>query len=154
MKDLISKEAYDELQAKLQFLKTDKRHQIAKAIGEAREHGDLKENSAYHEARKDQSLNEAKITELEARLSNAEIMKDEARPKGFVSLGSKVKFQNLETEDIREYIIVSDLEANIFEKKISCDTPMGSALLGAKKDEIVEVLAPVGLMKLKVLEII
>jgi len=149
----ISQKAFDELNEQLMQLKNVKRKEISKAIGEAREHGDLKENSAYHEARKEQSLNEAKIAGLEEKLKDAEIISEVERPKGIVSIGSKVKYQNLTTDDINEYIIVSDLEADITQRKISSETPVGEAMLGAKKGETIEVLVPAGLLKLKVLEI-
>src|SRR3989339_186682 len=146
----ISKEGFQKLTEELNHLKNVKRKEIAKAIGEAREHGDLRENSAYHEARKEQSFNEAKITELEAKLSDVQIIDDSDKPKDCVSLGSKVKFKSVDADEVREYTVVSDLEANIFEKKISCETPMGEAFMGAKKGEIVEVLAPAGLMKFQI----
>lgn len=149
----ISKKKHDELTEQLNQLKTVKRKAISKAIGEAREHGDLKENSAYHMAKQEQSLNEAKIVELEAKLLDAEVVEEAERPKGIVSIGSKVKYQDLESEEFREYTIVSELEANIFEKKISSTTPVGNGLLGCKKGEVVEIDAPAGTLKLKVLEI-
>ena len=149
----ISKKAYDELTEQLNELKFVRRKAIAKAIGEAREHGDLKENSGYHAAKQEQSLNEAKISQLQEKLDAAEIVEEKERPKGIVSMGSKVKYKNLETELINEYTIVSELEANIFEKKISSTTPVGRAFLGSKKGETVEVLAPGGVMKYKILEI-
>ena len=149
----ISKKAYDELAGQLNQLKTVKRKAIVKAIGEAREHGDLKENSAYHSAKQEQSLNEAKIAQLEAKLDAAEIVEMDERPKGVVSLGSTVKYQDLESDQIREYTIVSELEANIREKKISSTTPVGNGLLGCKKGEVVEITAPAGVMKYKILEI-
>lgn len=149
----ISQKGYDELSEQLKYLKNIKRKEIAKIVNEAREQGDLRENSGYHEARKDQSMNEAKIAELEARLENAKIVKETAKPKGIVSLGSKVKYKNLETDDVSEYTIVSELDSDVLQKKISETTPVGSALLGAKKGDVVEALAPMGVMKLKVLEI-
>lgn len=149
----ISQKTFDELSAQLKFLKTVKRHEIAKAVGEAREHGDLKENSGYHEARKDQSLNEAKIKELEKKIESAKVVEGADRPKDVVSLGSKVKFKNLETDDVKEYTLVSELESDILENKVSASTPVGDALLGAKVGETVEVIAPLGIMKFKILSI-
>jgi len=153
MGNFISKKGYEELQEQLKYLKNVKRKEISKAVGEAREHGDLRENAGYHEARKDQSMNEAKITELETKLENAEVLEDTKRANDVVSIGSKVKFKNLQYDEINEYTIVSEMEANILEKKISSETPMGSALLDAKKGETVEVHAPMGTFKIKVLEI-
>jgi len=149
----ISKRALEELQEQLNHLKSVKRKEISKAIGEAREHGDLKENSAYHAAKQEQSLNELKIAQLEAKLSVAEVMEEAERPKDVVSLGSKVKYVDLESETVREYTIVSELEANIREKKISSTTSVGNGLLGCKKEEVVEIETPGGTMKYKILEI-
>ncbi|MBI5700785.1 transcription elongation factor GreA [Candidatus Saganbacteria bacterium] len=147
----ISKKGYDELSRQLKHLKTGKRREIAKAVNEAREQGDLRENAGYHEARKEQSLIESKIKELESRLKMAEIVEDEEKVKDIVSRGSKVKYMILDTKDVREYTIVSELEANALEKKISETTPVGSALMGAKKGDVLEVLAPMGVMKIKVM---
>ena len=148
----MSQEAFDEVKAQLQALKS-RRKDISKAIGEASAHGDLKENSAYHMARQDQSLNEAKIKELEEKLEQVVVMKEVKRSTGFVSLGSKVKFNNLTSDRIAEYQIVSDLEADIMQNKISNETPLGEALIGAKVGETVEFEAPAGKMKVKVLKI-
>ena len=149
----ISKKGFKELSDQLKYLKTVKRKEIAKAVNEAREQGDLRENAGYHEARKEQGLIEAKIKELEARLSSAEIIEDAEKVKGVVSLGSKVKYVILDSKEIREYTVVTELEANALEKKISESTPVGSALLGAKIGETVEVMAPMGPMKIKIVEV-
>ncbi|MFA6432118.1 MAG: transcription elongation factor GreA [Candidatus Margulisiibacteriota bacterium] len=149
----ISQKTFDEISAQLKFLKTVKRREIANAVNEAREHGDLKENSGYHEARKDQSLNEAKIRELEKKIDSAKVVEEATRTKGVVSLRSQVKFKNLETDEIKVYTLVSELESDILENKVSASTPVGDALLGAKVGETVEVIAPLGIMKFKILEI-
>ena len=149
----VSKQAFDEMTAQLKMLKTVRRKEIAKAIEEAREQGDLKENAGYHYARQEQSLNEARIKELEGKLEDVVIADDKDRQVDFVDIGSKVKYKNMETDRITEYTIVSDVEADIMQRKVSCDTPLGQALMGAKKGEVVEYEAPVGPMKIKVMEI-
>lgn len=149
----MNQKTHDELQAKLKHLKTVRRHELSKAIGEAREHGDLKENSAYHEAKNEQGLNEAKIRELEETLRYAEIVNEDNLHKDEVRMGLSVQLQDQKSKEKFEYKLVSETEADIFENKISISSPLGSALVGAKVGEIVEFDAPLGLMKYKVLKI-
>lgn len=148
----ISKKVYDEMAGKLKQLKI-KRKDIAKAIGEAREHGDLKENSAYHEAKNDQSLNEMKITELEERIRNAEVVADVKTNNDEVGRGSTVKLKDLKYKDTIEYTIVSDFEADISENKISESSLLGEALMCHKVNDTVSYEAPGGTMKYKILKI-
>jgi transcription elongation factor GreA len=149
----MSKKAFDELSSQLKTLKTTRRTEIAKAIEEAREQGDLKENAGYHYARQEQSLNEAKIKELESKLEGVEVVAKIKTSKDFVSIGSKVKFENLTNDRIVEYTLVSEAEADIMQRKISNETPLGEALMGAKVGEVLEYEAPAGTMKIKILEI-
>jgi len=149
----LSRKAYEEFKEKLKYLKTVKRRGIAKAIGEAREHGDLKENSAYHEAKKEQSLNEARIADLEEKLRNVRIIDDKNIPKDRVAMGSTVKLKDLESKTQSGYTIVSELEADIFQNKISTASPLGSALLNGKKNDVVEIEVPRGIVRYKILDI-
>ena len=149
----LSKKAHKELSEKLKYLKGVKRKAISKAIGEASAHGDLKENSSYHEAKKDQGLNEMRIAELERNLSNVKIISDKAVSKDSVVMSSKVKIKNMKTKDVLEYTIVSEGEADIFEYKISDSSPLGVALLNHEVNDIVEFIAPVGVMKYKIVKI-
>ncbi len=149
----ISKKAYDEMKEKLDYLKTTKRQEIIQAIKEAREAGDLRENAGYHEARKDQSMNESIITELEGKLRNAEVREEKSGPKDKVVFGCKVKIKNIANDDEMEFTVVSEIEANIFEHKISTDSPLGEALFQCKLGDVVEVDAPDGIIKYKILEI-
>ncbi|MEE8638697.1 MAG: transcription elongation factor GreA [Candidatus Margulisiibacteriota bacterium] len=149
----LSKKAYDELNEKLKYMKSVKRREISRAIGEAREHGDLKENSAYHEAKKEQGLNEMRIAELEEKLRNAQIIKDKNIPKGKVVMGSIVSLKDLTSKGKLEYTIVSELEADIFQNKISTSSPLGSTLLNRKVNDVVEFEAPKGIMRYKILKI-
>ena len=150
----ISKKAYEELKEKLNHLKAVKRKAITKAIQEAREHGDLSENSGYHEAKKEQSLNESKIAELENKLSIAIIIDNKQLSNSNVVMGSKVKIKNVKTKEILQFTLVSELEANILEDKISTNTPLGQALLYRKANEIIEFDAPMGILKYKILKIL
>ena len=149
----MGRKAYEEFKEKLKHLKGVKRKELSKAVGEARDHGDRKENSAYHEAKKDQGLNEAKIRDLEARLENMQVVEDGDINKDQVRLGLTVKLKELKSGDEVEYKVVSELEADIFENKISATSPLGDALLGHKLNEVVEFEAPLGTMKYKILKI-
>ncbi len=148
----LSPKAYKELNEKLQHMKIVRRKELSKAVGEAREHGDLRENSAYHEAKKEQGLNEMRIRELEASLAGAEVV-ERKTPKDTVDFGSKVKLKNLDNDRIVEYTLVSELEADIFENKISTDSPLGDALFGEKVNSVIEFQAPKGMVKYKILKI-
>jgi transcription elongation factor GreA len=153
MVELMTKKAYEEFQEKLKYLKTVRRKEIAKAVGEAREHGDLKENSAYHEAKQEQGLNEARIRELEEKLNNVQVVDENAGPKDIVRLGSTVRLKDMKSGYEMEYTIVSELEADIFQNKISTSSPVGEALIGCKKGEVIEVEVPAGTVKYEILSI-
>lgn len=131
-----------------------KRSKISKIIGEARDHGDLRENSAYHEAKKEQGMNEMRIRELEERVDNAEVVAEDNLPKsGIVAFGSVVKIKLLDSDREDEYTLVPEIDADIFEKKISTDSPIGAAIFNQKKGDIVEVETPRGLIKVEILEV-
>ncbi len=153
MGERMTKENYGKIEQKLAELKK-RRAVISKAIGEAREHGDLRENSAYHTAKDEQGLNEMRIRELEAKLAGAEIVdKSELENAGCVTLGSVVKVKALDTGQEFEYTIVSEEEADVLDDKISTDSPIGGAVVNEKVGAIVEVEVPRGKVKYKILEI-
>lgn len=153
MAEYMTKKGYEQLKKKMDELK-QRRTKISKTIGEAREHGDLRENSAYHAAKEEQGLNEMRIREMEAKLANAEIVEGStAAKKDKVSLGATVKVQAVKTEREMEFTLVSASEADILENKISPDSPMGGELLGCKVGEVIEVEAPAGIIAYKILEI-
>lgn len=134
----------------LEFLKKVKRFQIAERIQQAREYGDLAENSEYDAALEEQNLTENRISELEGILKDAKVI-EEKHSNEFVVIGSTVK---IEMDDgIDEFTIVGRVEADPSKKRISNESPLGSALLGAKKNEEVEVATPIVRYKCKVLEI-
>ena len=136
--------------AELEFLKKTKRAEIAERIHQAREYGDLAENSEYDSAMEDQSLTENRISELENILKNAKVIASE-HSNDFVVIGSTVK---IEMDDgIDEFTIVGRVEADPSKKRISNESPLGSTLLGAKKGEVIEVATPIVRYKCKVLEI-
>lgn len=139
-----------EAKAELEFFKKTKRAQIAERIRQAREYGDLAENSEYDAALEEQSLAENRISELENILKSVKVIENQ-HTQDFVVIGSTVK---IEMDDgIDEFTIVGRVEADPAKKKISNESPLGSALVGAKKGETVEVATPIVRYKCKVLEI-
>lgn len=153
MSEQVSKSAYEKMKQKLKELK-DKRPRISKEIGIAREHGDLKENSAYHAAKEEQGLNEMRIRELEARIENAVVVssKDVARD-GTIKLGSTFRVKALDSGDEFEYTIVPEIDADVLEGTISTESPIGGAVFNCKKGEVVEAELPRGTVKFKILEV-
>ena len=134
----------------LEYLKNTKRVEVAAKIQQAREYGDLTENSEYDTAMDDQALTENRIIELESILKRVKVI-DEKQTHDFVVIGSTVK---IEMDDgIDEFTIVGRVEADPSKKRISNESPLGTVLLGAKKGEVVEVATPIVRYKCKVLEI-
>ena len=150
---LLTEEGYKKMEAELEKLKTETRSEIAERIKVALGFGDLSENSEYDEAKNAQAANEDKIAELEAKLRFAKIIDDSEIDTKKVQIGNTVKVLDMEFDEEVEYTIVGTTEADITQNKISNESPIGSALLGAKKIEIVEVQVPAGISKYKVLSI-
>lgn len=134
----------------LEFLKRVKRSEIAQKIQTAREYGDLTENSEYDAALEEQNLLENRISELENIVKEAKVISEE-HTCDFVVIGSTVKVEM--DDEIDEFTLVGRVEANPAKKRISNESPLGTALLGAKKGEVVEVTTPIVKYKCKVLEI-
>ena len=150
---ILTQEGYDKLDNELTYLKTEKRAEIADRIKVALGFGDLSENSEYDEAKNAQAENEIKIAELENKLRHAKIIDEKEIDTTIVQIGNTVKVLDMEFDEKVEYTIVGSTEVNLAENKISNESPLGSALLGAKKNQIVEVKAPAGIMKYKILSI-
>lgn len=150
---ILTQEGYDNLEKELNFLKTDKRAEIADRIKVALGFGDLSENSEYDEAKNAQAENEVKIAELENKLRHAKIIDEKEIDTDTVQIGNIVKVLDMEFDEKVEYTIVGSTEVDLAENKISNESPLGDALLGAKKNQVVEVKAPAGIMKYKVLSI-
>jgi transcription elongation factor GreA len=148
-----SKEGYEKLKAELHHLRTVERPSISKQIAEARDKGDLSENAEYDAAKEAQGMLEYKISKLQEVVANARILDESKMDTSKVFLLSKVKILNHKTNKTMEYTIVSEQEANHKEKKISVKSPIGRALIGAKKGDIVEAKVPAGIIKLEVLNI-
>ncbi len=139
-----------DVKEELEFLKKTKRAEIAERIHQAREYGDLTENSEYDAALEEQALTENRVSELENILKSARVIVDQ-HTRDFVVIGSTVK---IEMDDgIDEFTIVGRVEADPSKKRISNESPLGLALIGAKKGEEVEVATPIVRYKCKVLEI-
>lgn len=137
----------------LQFLKAKERPSIIKEIAAAREHGDISENAEYECAKEKQGLLEAKIKDLENRLSLAEIIDPSTLPRDRAVFGAKVHLLNLETDEKETYRLVGPDESDVAQQKISVFSPIGRALLGKQAEESVTVKAPKGLIEYEILEI-
>lgn len=146
-------EGVKKLENELEYLKTVKRKEITEKIKVALGYGDLSENSEYDEAKNDQAFTEGRIVTLENMLKNAVVVDESEIPKDVVSVGSKVKVKDYEFDEEVEYSIVGSAEADPMNFKISNESPVGSALIGKKVGDVVEVAVPSGVSKFEVLEI-
>ena len=154
MKDVIlTKEGYEKLRHEIEYLSTEKRREVADRIRVAREFGDINENAEYDDAKNEQALLEHRIATLEERLLAARVIEKKEISKDVVSVGSKVKLRDVAAGKTFEYRIVGSAEANPAENKLSNESPVGKAILGHKKGEVVEVAAPRGALKFKILDI-
>ena len=145
------------LEAELAELKSTKREEIAEKIKVARSYGDLSENSEYDEAKNEQAIVESRIAKLEATLKNAVIVEDEdtaANDDNKIWLGNTVTVLDVEMEEELTYDIVSSIEADQMNGKISDDSPLGKAILGGKVGETIEVDAPIGTLQYKILNVV
>ena len=150
---LLTQEGYDNLEKELEYLKTEKRAEISERIRVALGFGDLSENSEYDEAKNAQAANEIKITELENKLRYARIIDESEIDNKVVQVGNKVKILDIEYNEEIEYTIVGSTEVDLTQNRISNESPIGKALIGAKKNQTVDVNAPAGIIKYKVLAI-
>ena len=146
----LTSKGLSEAKLELENLKKNKRAEIAQRIQQAREYGDLTENSEYDQAMDDQGMVENRIAELEEILKHAKVIKEE-HSNDFVVIGSTVKIEM--DKEVDEFTIVGRVEADPSKKRISNESPLGMSLLGAKKGEVVEVTTPIVRYKCKVLEI-
>ncbi len=149
----LTQEGFDKIKSELEELKTTGRREVAQAIAEAREKGDLSENAEYDAAKDAQGLLELKINQLEMTLANARLIDASQLDGSKVTILCKVKIQNLQNKKDVTYQLVSESEANISEKKISVSSPIGEGLLGKEVGDIAEVQTPRGSMKFKILDI-
>ncbi len=149
----VTQTTFDKMRAELQHMKGVLRPAASKAIGEAREKGDLKENAEYDAAKEAQGMLEAKIKQLEGIIATAKIVDESNIDVSKVSVLTKVTLTNLATKKQVTYQIVSEKEANLKEKKISAASPIGNGLLGKSVGDIAEIQVPAGMIKFKIEEI-
>ena len=150
---LLTKEGFEKLEQELEYLRTTKRTEIAERIKVALGFGDLSENSEYDEAKNAQADNENKIVELENKVRYAKIIDESEIDTKTVQVGNTVKMLDMEFNEEVMYTVVGSTEVDLAQNKISNESPLGAALLGAKKGHTVDVNAPAGIMKYKILEI-
>jgi transcription elongation factor GreA len=150
---ILTPEGYEKLKSEIDFLRNDKRREIAERIRVAREFGDIAENAEYDDAKNEQALLEHRIATLEERLLNARVIEAGDVSTDAVSIGSKVKLKDIEANETIEYHIVGSAEADPTANKLSNESPVGKAIIGKKKGETVEVSAPRGSLKFKILDI-
>ena len=150
---ILTQEGFDKLEEQLEYLKTEKRAEISERIKIALGFGDLSENSEYDEAKNAQAENEALIGELENKIRYAKIIDASEIDTKTVQVGNTVKLWDEEFEEEVSYTIVGSTEADLLQNRISNESPIGAALLGSKKNEVVEVQAPSGVLKYKILSI-
>jgi transcription elongation factor GreA len=154
MKYPMTRQGAEALEAELKHLKTVMRPQITQAIAEARELGDLKENAEYHAAREQQGMTEARIRDIEGRLSNAQVIDVTSVPhSGKVIFGTTVEIANVETDESVVYQIVGEDEAEVKSGKISVTSPIARALIGKAEGDVVTVKTPSGVVEYEIVEV-
>ena len=155
MKTPMTMEGAEALREELQRLKHEARPRVVKAIAEAREHGDLKENAEYHAAKEEKGFIEGRIQEIEGKLSNAQVIDvTKIAPTGKVIFGTTVKLIDLEKDESRTYKIVGDDEADLKQNKVSVSSPIARALIGKEEGDVVVVQAPSGAIEYEIEEVL
>ncbi len=149
----MTKDGYQKKMQEIAYLESVERPRVSAAIAEARDKGDLSENSEYDAAKEAQGMLEMKIAKLKDLVANARIIDESKLSADEVSILSRVKMRNVANGMVTEYTIVADSEANLREKKIGVSTPIAKGLLGHKVGEVVEITVPAGVMKFEIQEI-
>ncbi len=152
-KMILTKDGLKKLQDELENLKSVRRIEVAERIKQAREFGDISENSEYDDAKNEQAFIEGRIQELEQKLRNVEVISEEKKSKNIVTMGCKVVVRDLEFDEDMEYTLVGTAEADPEAMRISNESPVGAAILGKKVGTTVEVQAPIGVIKYKIMKI-
>ena len=150
----MSKEGFEKLQEELKYLKFVKRKEVARAISDAREKGDLSENAEYHAAKEEQGHIEAKISEMENKLSNARVMDDRHMDTSKANILSTVEVLNVKMNKKMTFTLVSEAEANLKENKLSVSSPIGKVLLGKSVGDRVKAVTPGGEIEFELLKIL
>lgn len=152
-KNILTYEGLKQLEDELHDLKVYRRKEVAQKIKEAREQGDLSENAEYDAAKEEQRDIEARIEEIDKILKNAEVVVEEDVDASVINIGCTVKIRDVELKETMEYKIVGSTEANSLKGKISNESPVGRALIGAKKGQTIGVETQVGVIKYKIMDI-
>jgi transcription elongation factor GreA len=150
---ILTPDGYEKLRQEIDYLRTEKRREVAERIRVAREFGDIAENAEYDDAKNEQAHLEARIALLEERLKMARVVTKKEIKSGEVSIGTKVRLRDVKANKTVEYHIVGSAEANPAENKLSNESPVGRAIMGRKKGETVEVAAPRGKLTFKIMDI-
>ena len=149
----ISRHGYDKLREKLKHMRTVEMKRLERALGVAREHGDISDSGDYETARSEIWLLEKRIAELEKRLAQAEIVESCESCIDKVAFGAKVLLKNLKTREVETFRLVGEGETALYEDAASVGSPLGQSLIGLKVGDQFEVMVPAGLLKYEVLEI-
>lgn len=150
---MLTEDGYKKLEEELEFLRTEKRTEIAEKIKVARSYGDLSENSEYDDAKNEQAMMEARIVTIEATLKQAQIINESEINNDFVHLASKVEIEMVATGKKAVYKIVGANDTDPSNGKISDESPIGKALMGRKTGDVIEVETPSGVIGIKIIEI-
>lgn len=150
----ITKKGLEKLKEELHHLLTVERPGIQKAIAEAREHGDLRENAEFHAAKEKQGFIEGRIQDINAKFANLQVVEPEANRSDQVAFGATVTIENLDTEETFRYQIVGPDEADIRENRISFQSPVAQALIGKREGDVVKVSVPKGQMEVEITEVL
>jgi transcription elongation factor GreA len=150
---ILTPEGHEKLKEEIEYLSTVKRREVAERIKQAREFGDIAENSEYDDAKNEQAMLEHRIATLEERLKDARVIDAGDVTTDVVSVGTIVRLRDVDAKETIEYTIVGSAEADPAEYRLSNESPVGRAILGRKKGETVEVSAPRGSLKYKIMDI-
>ena len=150
---MLTRDGREKLCKELEFLKHEKRREIAQALADARAHGDLSENAEYDAAKEAQARNEKRIQNMEDTLMRAQLIDEDAISKDEALLGATVKVKDQKSGDIFDYMLVSEAESDYAQDKISITSPVGKALLGKKVGDVVGITVPAGVLEYEIVEI-
>ncbi|EGL84184.1 transcription elongation factor GreA [Caldalkalibacillus thermarum TA2.A1] len=150
---ILTAEGLKKLEQELEHLKSVKRKEVAERIKLAISYGDISENSEYDDAKNEQAFIEGRIITLEKMLRNARVIQNDEVDTEIVGIGSRVILKDLEFDDVVEYTIVGSAESNPSENRISNESPVGQALLGKRKGDVVDVNVPAGVIQYEILDI-
>jgi transcription elongation factor GreA len=150
---ILTPEGHEKLKEEIEHLSTVKRREVAERIKQAREFGDITENSEYDDAKNEQAMLEHRIATLQERLKHSRVIQRKEITTDVVSVGTRVRLRDVDARETIEYTIVGSAEANPAEHKLSNESPVGKAIMGHKKGETVEVSAPRGSLKFKIMDI-